>query len=156
MTGHQGDALAALLARWQARLTEAAERSRQTKSGDLQAAYYYRGVADTYRAALAELRELFASGEPVTPVEPAPAVKFDLLSEAQVQTLLTGIGLFPRRLQRHEDGAFTAIFSRLQPVSAARRRELLLAADPRLRILHEGALPDTGDPYLEFAWVSDG
>ncbi len=155
MTGRDGDSLAALLARWKARLDDAAQRSRQTRSGDLQAAYYYRGVADTWRAALADLRELAAASEPAVPVEPAPPERFELLDEARVQTLLTGLGLFPRRLQRHEDGAFTAIFSRLQPVSAARRRELLLAADPRLRILHEGNLPDTGDPYLEFAWVSD-
>ena len=146
------DPISELIARWEARMNEASVRSRQTKTGDVQAAYYFRGVAETYKTVLAELNGLLS--EPEVPAPSAPKLK--MVSEEAVQKLLTGLGLFPRTLRRHEDGAFTAIFSRLQPISAARRRELLLGANPHLRILHEGTLPDTGDPYLEFGWVSEG
>lgn len=145
------DPVSELITRWQARLAEAAERSRQTRTGDLQAAYYFRGVAETYKTALAELNALLA--EPEAQPEPE-ALRLQLVSEDKVRNLLTQLSLFPRMLRRHDDGAFTAIFSRLQPVSAARRAELLRGADPALRILHEGTLPDTGDPYVEFGFVS--
>lgn len=134
-------------------MAEAAARSRQTKTGDLQSAYYFRGVAETYKLALADLNALLA--DPVAQAEP-PALRLRTVSEETVQQLFTRLGLFPRVLRRHEDGAFTVIFSRLQPVSAARRAELLRGADPGLRILHEGTLPDTGDPYIEFGFLEAG
>ncbi|MFN8379156.1 MAG: hypothetical protein U0452_10845 [Anaerolineae bacterium] len=145
------DPVSELIARWEARMAEASTRSRQTKTADLQAAYYFRGVAETYRTALAELNALL--GEPEAP-EP-PALKLKMVSEEAVQKLLVRLGLFPRTLRRHEDGAFTVIFSRLQPISSARRTELLLGANPRLRILHEGTLQDTGDPFIEIGFLDD-
>lgn len=151
-TTSNDDPVAELVARWQARMAEAAARSRQTKSGDIQSAYYFRGVAETYRTALAELNALIA--EPAAAPQP-DALRLQMVSEETVRSLLTRLGLFPRTLRRHDDGAFTAIFSRLQPVSAARRAELLRGADPHLHILHEGTLPDTGDPYVEFGFVSE-
>jgi hypothetical protein len=144
--------VADLLARWEARLRDSSVRSRQTNTGDLQAAYYFRGVADTYKAALAELRALLA--DPEAPPDPTEAL-LQTVTDTEVSAMLSRIGLFPRLLRRHDDGAFTALFSRLQPVSAARRAELLRGADPRLRILHEGTLQDTGDPYVEFGFVND-
>jgi hypothetical protein len=143
------DPLEDLLARWEERLHEAAQRSRQVKTGDFQAAYYFRGVAETYKTALAELRALI--DEPAeTPAAPPALVNVPV---EQVGALLSKLGLFPRVLTRHDDGAFTAVFSRLQPVAAARRTELLTGADPRLRIVREGNLRDTGDPYVEFGFV---
>lgn len=150
MSAAETDSLEDLLARWEARLADASLRSRQVKTGDLQAAYYFRGVAETYKTALAELRALI--DEPAE--APASAVALlQTVTEADVRTLLSRLGLFPRQVRRHDDGAFTAVFSRLQPVSAARRSELLTGGDRRLRILHEGTLPDTGDPYVEFGFV---
>jgi hypothetical protein len=145
------DPLADLLARWEERLQDASLRSRQVKTGDLQAAYYFRGAAETWKMALAELRALLA--EPEIAVPPAPEL-LQSITEADVQALLARIGLFPRQLRRHDDGAFTVVFSRLQPISAARRAELLKGADRRLRILHEGVLQDTGDPFVEFGFVA--
>lgn len=151
MTAPETDPLDDLLNRWESRLNEAVQRSRQVKTGDLQAAYYFRGVAETYKTALAELRALIEE-----PAE-APAGPPTLLNVPveQVGALLHKLGLFPRSLSRHEDGAFTAVFSRLQPVSTARRSELLIGADRRLRILYEGTLPDTGDPYVEFGFIAE-
>lgn len=152
-TPSDGDPVADMLARWETRMAEAAVRSRQTKTGDLQAAYYFRGVAETYKTALAEVNALLAGPEAPSGV---PALRLRTVSEEAVQQLFARLGLFPRLLRRHEDGAFTAIFSRLQPVSAARRAELLRGADPLLRILHEGNLQDTGDPYIEFGFLEAG
>ncbi len=42
-------------------MAEAAARSRQTKTGDLQSAYYFRGVAETYKLALADKQSLSLS-----------------------------------------------------------------------------------------------
>jgi len=147
------DPVSELLARWEARMAEAASRSRQTKTGDLQAAYFFRGVAETYKTALAELNALL--DVPEEQAEPA-SPRLRMVDETAVQQLFVRLGLFPRLLRRHEDGAFTAIFSRLQPVSAARRADLMRGADPQLRILHEGTLPDTGDPYIEFGFLEAG
>ncbi len=152
MSANETDPLADLLARWQLRLEEASVRSRQTKTGDLQAAYYFRGVAETYKTALAELRALI--DEPEALLEPELAL-ITTVTEADVRGLLSRVGLFPRTLHRHDDGAFTAVFSRLQPVSQAQRAEMLLKGDQRLRILHEGVLQDTGDPFIEFGFVQD-
>ena len=152
MSAPNSDPLDDLLARWEARQQDAANRSRQIRTGDLQAAYFFRGVAETYKTALAELRALL--NETVEDAAPE-ALQLLRVPEEEVRALFARLNLFPRILRRHDDGAYTAIFSRLQPVSQARRTELLTGADPRLRILHEGALLDTGDPYIEFGFVAD-
>jgi hypothetical protein len=152
MSEQHPDSLDALLERWETRWAEAQTRSRQIKTGDLQAAYYFRGVAETYKTALAELRRLVdGDSEPPAP----PQLRLIQFTQEQVSAMLTDLGLFPRILRRHEDGAFTAVFSRLQPVSQARRLELLQGADRRLRILQDGALHDNGDPYIEFGFVDE-
>ncbi len=153
MSQPEPDSLDALFDRWEERWAEAQARSRQIKTGDLHAAYYFRGVAETYKTALAELRKLAAPEDEATPTPVQQLLQF---TQEQVSAMLTDLGLFPRILRRHEDGAFTAVFSRLQPVSQARRLELLQGADRRLRILQDGALHDTGDPYIEFGFVDDG
>ncbi|HYO87955.1 MAG TPA: hypothetical protein VER79_04860 [Candidatus Limnocylindrales bacterium] len=152
MSEQEQETLDTLLDRWEERWAEATARSRQIKTGDLQAAYYFRGVAETYKTALAELRKLVDGGSEKAAEPEQRLLQF---TQEQVSAMMTDLGLFPRILRRHDDGAFTAVFSRLQPVSQARRLELLQSADRRLRILQDGALHDTGDPYIEFGFVDE-
>lgn len=146
-----------LLTHWQAAAAEAHDHYRQQRGNDMYTANYYRGVAETYERAALDLQALIShthatETEPI-PSIPTAAIPFVQVAEADVNALLRGLGLFPRALKRHDDGAFTATFSKLQSHTNDDRTAALQAADPRLRILDVGNLRDTGEPFIDFGFV---
>jgi hypothetical protein len=144
------DDFRALISEWEQLAREARERARIDRVGDVQNAYYYRGAAEAYTRAVQSARALLDGG--ALPEAEQAAPNYAHLSEDEVSSLLNNAGLFARSLLVHDDGAFTAVFSRLQPVTQDKRLQLLNAADPRLTILDYGNLPDSGEPYVDFAF----
>lgn len=149
MADHQPE-IAALIAQWQTRLREARERSRSESAGSVQTAYYYRGVSETYQQVITDLLALL---EAETSASVPAAADYLPISEAQVRELLARAGLHPRSLHAHPDHAFTAVFSRLQPVSQEQRLRSLSEADARIVILDHGKLSDSNEPFIDFAFI---
>ncbi len=143
------DDLHRLIERWEALADEAREQTRVTHASDLSRAAFNQGVLQTYQAVLRDLRDLLEEA-------PAPAAETPLYlatSEADAQAVLQRAGLFARSLTLHPDNVFSAVFSRLQPITLENRVRQLRAADARLVIVDSGTLRDTGDPYIDFAFV---
>jgi hypothetical protein len=76
------------------------------------------------------------------------------VSEAEAADVLRSAGLFARSLTLHPDRVFSAVFSRLQPIAHESRLRQLSAADTRVVILDQGTLRDSGDPFIDFAFIS--
>jgi hypothetical protein len=142
--------LAALFEVWEARAHEARERSRSDRVGDVQTAYYYKGVSDTYQQIMGEVKALFDTEAQAA----AAPIAYLPVTAQEVGDLLTGAGLYPRALTVHTDHAFTAVFSRLQPLSQEQRLRLLAETTPSIVILDYGKLADTNEPFIDFAFRS--
>jgi len=143
------DALHALIERWEALADEAREQTRVTNPNDFSRVGFYQGVMKTYLSAAQDLRDLLA-GEDAEPTTPE---KYLAVTQDEAAALLQRSGLFARTLTLHSDLVFTAVFSRLQPVTQENRIRQLSSADPRIVIVDQGTLRDSGDPYIDFAFV---
>jgi hypothetical protein len=144
------DALTALIAQWETLASEAKARLQHDHVGDTFTRYHYQAVMATYRRAAADLREVITDPAQSAAPPPAPTDYIPMTTETAA-TLLRSAGLHTREIYVHKDGAVTAVFPRLQPDTQDARAERLLRADDRMMILAVGKLPDTGDPYIDFA-----
>jgi hypothetical protein len=138
------DALLALIAGWEALADQAREQTRVMSAGDVSRAAFYEGVMKTYRSAAQDLRDLLAPPE----APPALPSEYIIVPEDEAAAILLRAGLFTR----HPYHVFTAVFSRLQPVTQDSRIRQLGDADPRIVIVEHGTLRDSGDPYIDFAF----
>ena len=143
------DALLALIEQWQALADQAREQAGLVDARDISRAAFYQGVMKTYQNAAQDLRDLLA---PETAAE-SPALEYRAVSESEAAAVLQRAGLFARSVTLHPDHVFSAVFSRLQPITQETRLQQLSAADPHLVIVDQGALRDTGDPYIDFAFI---
>lgn len=141
-------ALQPLLESWDALAQEARARSRASHTGDAQAAYYYKGVLDTLQRVIGDVQALL--GEAGAPA--AAQESYAPVTEAAVEALLSRVGLYPRALRVHDDYVVTAVFSKLQPLWQDRRLHLLAEIDSAIVVIDHGRLPDTGDPFIDFAF----
>ena len=144
------DALFALIEQWQALADQARDQASFADARDISRAAFYQGVMKTYQNAAQDLRDLLA---PDTAV-PSPAHEYLAISESEAAAVLQRAGLFARTVTLHPDRVFSAVFSRLQPLTQETRLQQLSGADPRLVIVDQGALRDTGDPFIDFAFVN--
>lgn len=159
-------ALRELANRWALKARDYARESKDKQSSDPQSAAYNRGIAETYYKLATELAEMIkqggsasASAAPAAvstsaadaPPAPTPS-QYLKLSVGEVLRILEYGGVTPRDVREHSDNAFTAIFSRWQPMDITERLALIRAADLRIVILAQGKMPDTGDPYVDFAF----
>ena len=144
------DALHTLIEQWEALARQADEQTRVTSAQDLSRVSFYQGVSKTYRSAAQDLRDLLAP--PDAPAAPVP--EYLLVAEGEAADVLRSAGLFTRTLTLHPDRVFSAVFSRLQPITQENRVRQLTAADSRVVILDQGTLRDSGDPFIEFAFIS--
>ncbi len=144
------EALCVLIERWEALAREADEQTRLINAQDLARVSFYQGVSKTYRRAAQDVRDLIAP--PEVPAEPAP--EYFLVPEQEAADVLRSAGLFTRSFTLHPDHVFSAVFSRLQPISQENRVRQLSAADPRIVILDQGTLRDSGDPFIDFAFIA--
>jgi len=146
------EALRQLAKEWEGKAREFQSRARVEKAGDIHTAYYYRGVVDTYQRAASSLRAMLSTN--LDTVE-AKSLQYRTTTMDEARSALSNAGLHARELSQHSDGAFTAIFSRLQPITQEQRIGRLSAANPHLIILDTGNLPDSGEPYIDFAFTSE-
>jgi hypothetical protein len=143
------DALLTLIAEWEALASQAREQTRVLSAADVSRAAFYEGVMKTYQSAAQDLRDLIAPPD----ADPASALSaYHLVAETDAAEILQRAGLFTRSLTLHSDHVFTAVFSRLQPVTQESRIRQLSAADPRIVVVDQGTLRDSGDPYIDFAF----
>ncbi len=143
------DDLHRLIERWQALADEARAQTQVVSASDLSRATFYQGVMKTYLNVIEDLHDLFRDN-----TQPAAEPQAYLsVAEAEAQAVLQRAELFARSLTLHSDQVFTAVFSRLQPITLESRIQKLSAADARLMIVDFGTLRDTGDPYVDFAFV---
>ncbi len=145
------DTLRALIAQWEAQAAEARDQTRLSHASDISRAAYYEGVVRTYHAASADLRALLAPAELTVP---AAAPEYLPVPQDEAADILRRAGLFTRSLTLHSDGVFSAVFSRLQPITLEQRLRDLSAADQRIVLLDSGSLRDTGAPYIDFAFTN--
>lgn len=145
------DDLLALAQKWESLAAEAREQTRLTHASDLSRAAYSEGVVRTYLAAAADLRDLLA---PASPEPPAAPPQYLAVTEREAAEILRRAGLFVRTLTLHPDGVFSAMFSRLQPITLESRIRELTAADARVVVLDSGSLRDSGDPFIDFAFTA--
>jgi hypothetical protein len=146
------DDLLALAQKWESLAAEAREQTRLTHASDLSRAAYNEGVVRTYLAAAADLRALI---RPVESEASSAPPQYLAVTEADAADVLRRAGLFTRSLTLHPDRVFSAVFSRLQPLTLESRIRELTAADPRVVVLDSGTLRDSGDPYIDFAFAPD-
>lgn len=154
--------LRALIETWEARVREAQSRIPLERQRSSQTAYQLDAAAKAFQRAADELRRLLEarqSSEAV--VEDGEPFAYLPVEHAQVQALLERAGLHARTLSAHADNAFTVTFSRMQPVSPDQRVQQLTAAAAalgehglRLLVLDYGKLPDSGEPFIDFAFAS--
>lgn len=143
------DDLYRLIERWEALADEARGQTRIAHASDLSRVAFNQGVVQTYQNAIRDLRDLLAEA----PAHTAATSPYLATAEADAQAVLQRAGLFTRSLTLHPDHVFTAVFSRLQPITLENRLRQLRAADSRLVVVDSGTLRDTGDPYIDFAFV---
>jgi hypothetical protein len=137
-------ALKALETRWETRSDEARSASHRLRVGDTHRSYYFRGVADGYKAARDDLRRL------LTP-EPEPEMDYAPVSLEMVRTVFKLVGVSFADLFEHGDNTFTATFMPLQLRSFD---EVIgqLSDTAEIVVLSYGRLPDGSKSYLDFGF----
>jgi hypothetical protein len=145
-------ALRELNEKWEIRAKEAAAHSVKMRVGNTHHAYYYRGIADGYKAALADLRALTGEPTEASPEISAPETYINVSRET-VLALLGRAGLAVADLHSHADFTFSAIFSPLQVLSFDDHiAKLTSAAD--IAVLDYGRLPNSSKAYVDFGFRS--
>ncbi len=147
--------ITALLNSFAERRREIAEKAKEAYTNDWRNDYFYRGVISTYNDVIKDLSELLQTGDDIAQPVPPPPPQYLAVSEEDVATMLNRVGVFARQVIVHADGAITAIFARMQPTPQDERIAKLRSADTRIVILDTGKLPDSGEPYIDFALTMD-
>ncbi|HVU13451.1 MAG TPA: hypothetical protein VHD90_19365 [Phototrophicaceae bacterium] len=145
------DTLRALIARWEALADKARDQAKITHPSDLARVAFQQAISKTYLSAAQDLRALL---DPPS-IEPAPTTAYALVADDEAAAVLKQAGLFARSLTLHPDRVFTAVFSRLQPITQESRIRQLTEVDARLVVVDQGTLRDSGDPYIDFAFAAD-
>lgn len=146
------DQLAALREHWRKAAEDARLQSQNLRASDIYTGYFHQGAMKTYQQVIADLDALLDDDTPEVETETIRYLEADLNA---AYALMQEAQLFPREINKHADGAFTVVFSRLQPTTQARRIDALTAADPRVIILDHGKLADTQDPFIDFAFRAE-
>lgn len=160
--------LRGLANRWALAARDYARESKMlTGQGDEAKAAYYRGMAETYYKLAMELADVVKTMPANAPAAPAvaasaaempptpPSPRYAAISISEAMRILDYAGVSARDVKQHKDNVFSAVFSRWQPVSERERIAQITSFDPRVIILNSGLLPDTKDPYIDFAFRAE-
>ena len=142
-----------LMEKWGTRAHESAAHAAKMRVGNTHHAYYYRGLADGYRAALADLRALFVEVAEDVPVSTKPPDTYAAMTREAVMSALEQAGLAISDLHAHTDSTFSVILSPLQVLSFDDRIAKLTAIGD-VAILDYGMMPDSSKAYIDFAFRS--
>lgn len=151
--------LRSLANRWALMARDYARDSKErTGAGDEAKAAYFRGLAEAHHKLALELAEVVKAmptgidAPTAAAPEAAPTAVYAAVSLQEALRILDYAGVSARDVTQHKDNVFSAVFSRWQPFSEAERLERIRSVDPRVVIVAYGKLPDTHDPYVDFAF----
>jgi hypothetical protein len=147
----------------------ARDYSRDSKSAepkDPGRAQYLRGIAEGYYKAAtdlaAQIKQAEARGAPLPgpdagpdagpPRPAAPPMQYTHVPMSEVLRVLSYAGTAPRDVFPRDDGTYTAVFSKWEPLQPHERVAAMQQAEPRLVILGQGKSKDAGDPTVDFAF----
>lgn len=155
--------LRALANRWVLLARDHARESKaQTDAGDDARAAYYRGMAEACHKLALELANVVKAMPAVAQAAAAPEdettppeTRYAAVTLQEALRTLDYAGVGARDVKQHKDNVFSAVFSRWQPFSETERLDRIRNVDPRIVIVAHGKLPDTHDPYVDFAFSKE-
>lgn len=142
--------LMAAVEKWETRAQEALTK-RTSARADAHTSYAQKAIADTYKAAARDVRELLESGVDLNAAQDAPQV-FVAVTRRHVERLLDKAGMKYTAIYEDKGHVFTVIFPKMPPILSDDRIARLKAVTNTLVILESGRLPDTDQPFLDFAF----
>ncbi|MFN8372275.1 MAG: serine/threonine-protein kinase [Anaerolineae bacterium] len=119
---------------------------------DRQTAYFHRGTAKGLSAAAAELRSLIETTGKESAAPTAPPQIYAPVTRKEAATFLENVGMKVSYLYEDKGYIFTAIFPKLPLTSIDDRIRKMREMAPGIVIVEAGKLPDTGEPYIDFAF----
>lgn len=153
--------LRALANHWTVLARDYARDAKAVEASDSERSHYLRGVAEGYYKAATELAGRLkqaevrggVSGQPAEAQAVAPPVgQYGLIPMSEVLSMFAQAGTAPRDVFPRENGTYTAVFSKWEPVQPHERVAAMQAIDPRVVILAQGKSKDAGDPTIDFAF----
>jgi len=144
-------ALGELHAQWLAQSQEAERQGLKLSVGNMQQAFYQRGIAEGLRLALADLQQLLIMGQPIVPMDTSAEATYVIVSREIAASVLAQAGLTVGELHVHNDHTFSAILPPLQALSFEGRIDKLNAIADVI-ILAQGRLPNSNKAYIDFAF----
>jgi hypothetical protein len=153
--------LRALANHWAVLARDYARDGKSVEASDPARSNYLRGVADGYYKAATELAGHLKQAEtrsgapgqaPEAPVAAIPVGKYAHVDMNDVLSMFALAGTAPRDVFPRENGTYTAVFSKWEPMQPHERVAALQRVDPRVVILGQGKSKDAGDPTIDFAF----
>ncbi len=151
--------LRALANHWAVLARDYARDGKAVETSDPERSNYLRGVADGYYKAATELAGQLKQTEARGTTGPAPeavaaspAGKYAQVPMNDVLSMFALAGTAPRDVFPRENGTYTAVFSKWEPMQPHERVAAMQSVDPRVVILGQGKSKDAGDPTIDFAF----
>ncbi len=144
-------ALDKLSAGWLAQAQKAEQQGRQLSVGNIQQAFYQRGIAEGLRVAVTDLKILLEHPGSETVNEVNEPIEFKQVSREAALALLIRAGLKTNELHIHSDHSFSAILPPLQAISFEDHLDKLTELADVI-ILAQGRLPNSSKAYIGFAF----
>lgn len=152
-------ALRALANHWAMLARDYARDGKLAEDKDPGRAQYLRGIAEGYYKAATDLANQLKRAEARGTVAPAPesvsvapAGLYAHIPMSDVLRMFSDAGTSPRDVFPRDDGTYTAVFSKWEPVQPHERVPAMQQTEPRVVILGQGKAKDSGDPTIDFAF----
>lgn len=152
-------ALRALANHWAILARDYARDGKLAEAKDPQRAHYLRGIAEGYYKAATDLAALLKQSEARGTLGAAPDAKTAVAAGEYAHVPMTDVlrmfedaGTAPRDIFPRDNGTYTAVFSKWEPLQPHERVGAMQRADARVVILGQGKTSDGGDPTVDFGY----
>lgn len=154
--------LRALANHWTVLARDYARDAKAAEASDPGRSHYLRGVAEGYYKAATELAGRLkqaemrggVSGQAAEVQAAAPPGRYASVPMNEVLSMFAQAGTAPRDVFPRENGSFTAVFSKWEPIQPHERVAAMQSVDSRVIILSQGKTQEAGDPMIDFAFKS--
>ena len=143
------DEVRSLVTAWDSRAQEAQRVLKNATDG--QTLYYQRAISNTYKTVVTEMRAILKNMESVASGQ---GESYADVSREDVEDLLRKAGMRFKDLYEDNGYIFTVIFPKISIIPMHERVDKLRNIAPQFIELESGKLPDSGEPYLDFAFDS--
>jgi serine/threonine protein kinase len=144
--------LLGLIEKWEARAYEATSQKASARS-DAHMSSFHKAVAETYKAAAQDLREVLTQGGDANAEGDQPQV-FVNVSRSEVEHLLERSRMKFSNIYEDRGSIFTVVFPKMPPIPFETRAAKLRDLASGIVILQTGTLDDTDQPYLDFGFTA--